>query len=124
MYIFQSITWTAYDIVKTSKSWTRQYEASVKTTRPSPLIQQSKRLYKDLGVQLFINGVVSTNSRQAAASGVVRDMDDNWILGFNHILGNCGPLEAELRGIMDEILILIENGFLKANIWTDNLEVV
>lgn len=61
---------------------------------------------------------------QAVVRGVVLDVDDKWILGFNHYLGNCNPLEAELWAITDGILILLQKGFNRATIQSDSLEVV
>ncbi|MBA0634063.1 hypothetical protein Godav_022221, partial [Gossypium davidsonii] len=62
-------------------------------------------------------------SGNASVGGVVRDRVSNWILGFNHYLGRCSPLEAELRGILDGIFI-VPKGYKKVRIQTDNLEVV
>ncbi|KAK5793696.1 hypothetical protein PVK06_034849 [Gossypium arboreum] len=45
---------------------------------------------------------------KATAGDVVRDMNGNWILGFNHYLGNCTPFELELWGVLDEILIMLK----------------
>ncbi|KAH1048328.1 hypothetical protein J1N35_039112 [Gossypium stocksii] len=60
----------------------------------------------------------------ASAGGVVRDRDGNWILGFTHYLGRCSPLEAELWSILDGILILLNKGYKRDKIQTENLEVV
>lgn len=63
-------------------------------------------------------------TRQAATGGVIRDMNGNWIIGFTHYLGQCNPLEAKHWGIMDGVLILLQNGLKQATIQTDCLEVV
>lgn len=65
---------------------------------------------------------MARDNGQAAAGGVIRDMDGKWIIGFNHYLRNCNPLEAELWGIMDGLLFLLQYGFAKATIQTDSLE--
>lgn len=67
---------------------------------------------------------MARDTGQVAAGGVIRDEDGKWILGFNHYLGNCNPLEVGLWGIMDGILIMIKKGFNRATIQTNNLEVV
>lgn len=66
---------------------------------------------------MFIDGAMTTTTGQAVTGGVVRDLDSNWILGFNYFLGNCNPLEAELWGIMDGVLIMLKNGYKKATIF-------
>ncbi|MBA0753391.1 hypothetical protein Gogos_022207 [Gossypium gossypioides] len=60
----------------------------------------------------------------ASVGGVLRDQDGNWILGFNCYLGNCTPFDEELWGILDGLLILLNKGYKRATIQTDNLEVV
>ncbi|KAG8502154.1 hypothetical protein CXB51_002169 [Gossypium anomalum] len=75
-------------------------------------------------MHLFIDGAVVRASGNASASGVVRDRDGNWILGFTHYLGRCSHLEAELWGILDGVLILLNKGYKRVKIQTDNLEVV
>ncbi|KAH1030700.1 hypothetical protein J1N35_042874 [Gossypium stocksii] len=75
-------------------------------------------------VHLFSDGVVARDSDNALPGGVVRDRNGNWILGYNHFLGRCSPLEAELWSIHDGLLILLSRGYKKARIQTDNLEVV
>ncbi|KAH1106567.1 hypothetical protein J1N35_010335 [Gossypium stocksii] len=40
------------------------------------------------------------------------------------VMIRCSPLEAELWGILDGILILLSKGYKKVQIQTDNLEVV
>ncbi|KAH1128738.1 hypothetical protein J1N35_000116 [Gossypium stocksii] len=72
----------------------------------------------------FPYGAVVRTSGCASVRGVVWDRDGNWILGFTHYLGRCSPLEAELWGILDGILILLNKGYKRVRIQTDNLEVV
>ncbi|KAK5770916.1 hypothetical protein PVK06_047075 [Gossypium arboreum] len=55
---------------------------------------------------------------------MVHDQVGNWILGFTHYLGRCLSLEVELWGILDGVLILLNKGYKKVQIHTDNLEVV
>ncbi|KAH1097100.1 hypothetical protein J1N35_014021 [Gossypium stocksii] len=77
----------------------------------------------DTWVCLSIDGAVPRDSGNAAAGGVVRDLDGNWIVDFNRVLGLCTPFEAEVWGILDGILILLNKGYMRATIMTDNLEV-
>ncbi|KAA3476291.1 putative LRR receptor-like serine/threonine-protein kinase [Gossypium australe] len=67
---------------------------------------------------------VARISENAAVGGMVRDWNGNWILGYTHYLGRCSPLEAELWGVLDGVLILLNKGYKKVKIQTDNLEVV
>ncbi|MFQ6666409.1 hypothetical protein Gotur_032765 [Gossypium turneri] len=53
----------------------------------------------------------STANKNAFAGGVVRDQAEKWILGYNHYLGSCTPFEAELWGILDGLLILLNKGY-------------
>ncbi|KAH1091709.1 hypothetical protein J1N35_018966 [Gossypium stocksii] len=59
----------------------------------------------------------------AAAGGVARDHEGNWIMGFTRFLGVCSPFEAEVWGILDGILILLNKGYRRILILNDNLEV-
>ncbi|KAA3458339.1 reverse transcriptase [Gossypium australe] len=84
---------------------------------------------KKLGNLLFLrrsnpDGAVARITGDASAGGVVQDQDGKWISGYTHYLGKCSPLEAELWGILDGVLILKNNGYKRIIINTDNLEVV
>ncbi|MBA0636274.1 hypothetical protein Godav_025193, partial [Gossypium davidsonii] len=75
-------------------------------------------------VHLFSDGAVERATGKASAGGAIRDMEGNWIVGFNHFLGNCTPFEAELWGILNGILVMLKKGYKRATIQTDNLEVI
>ncbi|MBA0843598.1 hypothetical protein Goarm_000770, partial [Gossypium armourianum] len=77
---------------------------------------------EDNWVYLFSDGVVARASENAFAGGVVRDQVGNWILGFNHYLGRCSLLEAELWGILDGILILLSKGYKKVRILKESVD--
>ncbi|KAA3482563.1 LINE-type retrotransposon LIb DNA [Gossypium australe] len=122
LLIFQNIAWTATEVVKVSNCWARQYESQRGDHKN---IQQSLRLTNNSDgnwVYLSTNGAVSSNTRDAAVGGVARDHKGNWLMGFNRFLGTCSPFEAELWGIMDGILILLNKGYRRIVIVTDNLE--
>lgn len=51
-------------------------------------------------------------------------MKGNCILGYNHFLSKCTSFEEKLWGIVDGILIILEKGYRRATIQTDNLEVI
>ncbi|MBA0875954.1 hypothetical protein Goshw_026328 [Gossypium schwendimanii] len=48
-------------------------------------------------------GVVKVNTRFASTSGVLRDQNGDWILGFNCRVGICSVYEAKLWGILDGV---------------------
>ncbi|KAK5832268.1 hypothetical protein PVK06_016069 [Gossypium arboreum] len=60
----------------------------------------------------------------AAAGGLLRDYNGNWIVGFIRYLGNCEVIDSELWGILDELKIALDRGFQKVIIRTNNLEAV
>ncbi|KAK5834247.1 hypothetical protein PVK06_018124 [Gossypium arboreum] len=72
---------------------------------------------------LSTDGAVARDSGYAATGGVVRYHVGNWIIGFTRFLGVCSPFEAEVWGILDGILILLNKGYRCTIILTDNLKV-
>lgn len=65
-------------------------------------------------VHLHTDGVVATSFGNTTVGEVVQDQQGNWILGFNRFLGHCMPFEAELWGILDGVLILLNKGYKKS----------
>ncbi|MBA0640585.1 hypothetical protein Goklo_023508, partial [Gossypium klotzschianum] len=55
---------------------------------------------------LYSDGAVKVDSRDVVVGGVIRDNKWRWILGFNRWLGQCSVFNAELRGILDDMLLL------------------
>ncbi|MBA0751503.1 hypothetical protein Gogos_000422 [Gossypium gossypioides] len=55
---------------------------------------------------LNTDGVVRVDSGAAAAGGVLRDKNGEWILGCNKYLGNCSILDVELWGILDDLKLI------------------
>ncbi|KAH1129774.1 hypothetical protein J1N35_001152, partial [Gossypium stocksii] len=104
--------------------WDQQFKPFLNGVKPNSPNSEIHSHYEDNWVYLFSNGAVARASRNASVGGVVCDRVDNWILGFNHYLGRCSPLEAELWGIFDGILILLHKGYKKVRIQIDNFEVV
>ncbi|KAK5836320.1 hypothetical protein PVK06_012104 [Gossypium arboreum] len=60
----------------------------------------------------------------AAAGGVLRDRNENWILGYNQYLRFCSVIEVELWGIMDGSSFLLERSYKSVIIQIDNMEAV
>lgn len=111
---FQNITWTAYEIVKVSLSWAQQFEPFLNGSKTNPPNSVIHSQYEDNWVHLFSDGVMARVFKNAFAGGVVCDQAGNWILGFNHYLGKCSPFVAELWGILDRLLILLNKGYKSA----------
>ncbi|KAH1046624.1 hypothetical protein J1N35_037408 [Gossypium stocksii] len=124
LFIFQNIVWTAYDVLKTSLSWAQHFESFLLETKNETKHLESCQFCSEDWAYLFKDGAVARASGNAAAGGVVRDRYGNWILGFTHYLGRCSPLEAEFWGILDGILIILNKGYKRVKIQTNNLEVV
>ncbi|KAL1185378.1 hypothetical protein V6Z11_A01G111000 [Gossypium hirsutum] len=117
LFIFQSINWTAYDVIKSSLSLAQHFEPFLIGTKVRSTSSEIHHHFSEDWVHLFSDG-------NALAGEVVRGRNGNWILEFTHYLSNCSPLEAEFWGILDGILILLNKGYKRVNIQTDNLEVV
>ncbi|KAL1152668.1 hypothetical protein V6Z11_A09G125900 [Gossypium hirsutum] len=124
LFIFQYINWSASETIKSFLSWALHFE---------PFFIEAKTTVSNHGVHhhladnwahLFTDGAVARDSGNAAARSVIRDRSGNWILGFTHYLGRCSPLEAELWGILDGILVSLSKSYKKVRIQSDSLEVV
>ncbi|KAA3486878.1 LINE-1 reverse transcriptase isogeny [Gossypium australe] len=124
LFIFQHISWSATEVVKVSSCWARQYESIQDVHKSTDQNFNIPNSSEGKWVYLSTDGAVSSNTGVAATGGVARDYEGNWILGFNHFLGNYSPIEAEIWGIMDGILILLNKGYRRIIIISDNLEVV
>ncbi|KAK5840215.1 hypothetical protein PVK06_009102 [Gossypium arboreum] len=77
-------------------SWAQHFEPFLIGTKAASSSSEIHHHSSDDWVQLFTDGAVARDSRNASAGGVVRDQDRNWILGFTHYLGRCSLMEAEL----------------------------
>ncbi|KAA3475886.1 RNA-directed DNA polymerase (Reverse transcriptase) [Gossypium australe] len=124
LLIFQNISWTASEVVQVSNCWARQYDSTRGVSKIAQQEASTTNTPGDNWVHLSTDGAVNNISGAAAAGGVARDHEGNWILGFNRFLGNCTPIEAEFWGILDGILILLNKGYKRINIMSDNIEVV
>lgn len=124
LFIFQNISQPATEIIKASLNWTGQFEASQNNAKPKSLNPYFKEHSKERWVHLFVDGAMERDTEKSTTGGVIRDMDGNWILRFNHYLGSCTLFEAELQGILDGVLVILGKGYKRATIRMDRLEVV
>ncbi|MBA0670449.1 hypothetical protein Goklo_024809, partial [Gossypium klotzschianum] len=67
---------------------------------------------------------VKEDSDLATIGGILRDTYSRWILGFNQFAGICSILNAELWGNLEGLMIVMDMGFDKVFILSDNQEVV
>ncbi|MFQ6644821.1 hypothetical protein Gotur_019321 [Gossypium turneri] len=87
LFTFQGTSWSACETVKSSYSWAKQYASLHKD---GPHERQEAMLAVSLSngwIRLNTDGAVKVNSRLAAAEGVLRDQNGEWILGYNRCLG-------------------------------------
>ncbi|MBA0876724.1 hypothetical protein Goshw_003923 [Gossypium schwendimanii] len=73
---------------------------------------------------LNTGGPVNSVSGFFAAGGVIHDGKGNWVLGYNRFLGKCSVAIVELWGILDDVLILQNQGYNQVSIHSNNLEIV
>ncbi|MBA0729618.1 hypothetical protein Golax_022533, partial [Gossypium laxum] len=54
--------------------------------------------YNSFGIGLYLNidGSVRLEDGSAAARGIVRNRNGEWVIGFNRFLGSCSVFEAKL----------------------------
>ncbi|MBA0796177.1 hypothetical protein Gohar_006969 [Gossypium harknessii] len=77
------------------QSWAQQFkfhQSGYKINKYNPIHNFQDN---SLWVQLYIDGAVVRDTRNAFAGGMLQDQCRNWILGFNRYLGKCLPFEAE-----------------------------
>ncbi|KAA3453503.1 reverse transcriptase [Gossypium australe] len=124
LFIFQNIHGTSFELVKASLSWAQNFESIIIKPKVVVIFSGAQQHCFENWIHLSSDGAVARMFGNAAAGGVVRDRDGNWILGYTHYMGSCSPLEAELWSILDGVLTLMNKGYKRVKIQTDNLEVV
>ncbi|KAG8492505.1 hypothetical protein CXB51_009760 [Gossypium anomalum] len=121
---FAKDVWTLVLPEKLKQScWARQYELQNGINQTNNHSSNSANSLDDTWVFLSTDGAMARDFGYATTGGVVRDHDGNWIVGFTHFLGVCSPFEAEIWGILNGILILLNKGYRRTIILTDNFEV-
>ncbi|MBA0750815.1 hypothetical protein Gogos_002200, partial [Gossypium gossypioides] len=124
LFIFQGRSWSLREIVQVSLSWVNQLfsalRADFKGNFKPPVEKES---FEDL---IFLNtdGAVQLGSRNAAAGGVVRDANGDWIFGYNRCLEKCSIFNAELWGILEGLRLIQQRGHDEVIIKYDSFEVV
>ncbi|KAE8729875.1 hypothetical protein F3Y22_tig00003096pilonHSYRG00043 [Hibiscus syriacus] len=75
-------------------------------------------------IKAYSDGAVNLGDGSAAAGGVLRNHNGDWIVGFSRSLGKCLVLIAELWGAHDTLVHALRLGFKSVVIEKDNAEVV
>ncbi|MBA0735302.1 hypothetical protein Gogos_019163, partial [Gossypium gossypioides] len=102
--IFSSTLWSVEEIVKNAYSWATHYVAG----RNGGSVRQTSRV----------------DIIEAGRWIQLRDHNGKWLIGFNHRLGNCFVFEAELWGILDDVMLVQGRHYDKVLVQTDNMEVI
>ncbi|MBA0566656.1 hypothetical protein Golob_011454, partial [Gossypium lobatum] len=58
------------------------------------------------------------------SGGVIRNGNEEWIVGYNRYLGNYSVFDAELWDILDELTIIQDMHYAGVKIQADSLEAV
>ncbi|MBA0608343.1 hypothetical protein Godav_020574, partial [Gossypium davidsonii] len=73
-------------------------------------------------IRLRSDGVVNEETDFVATGGVLRDYNGRWILGYNRYLGFCFVMKVELWGILDGLVLLLEQKYDSEMVQTDSME--
>ncbi|KAK5838405.1 hypothetical protein PVK06_007134 [Gossypium arboreum] len=117
-------SWSIFDIIRASYSWIKHV---LKTDQSHFEYKEEDDLVLSFARRLgFLNsnGSVRLEDDSAAAGGIVRNRNGEWIIGYNIFLGSCSMFEAELWGILDGLNTLIDRGLDNVMVQTDSLEVM
>ncbi|KAK5787192.1 hypothetical protein PVK06_041845 [Gossypium arboreum] len=112
------------DFTQGSVSWAIQIHSCPQGVPFRCLRQSSETRFTKERVFLNTDGVVQLDTGFAAAGGIVRDKDGNWIAGFHRFIGKCSVFDAELWGIFDGLRLVQKRGHNQVIILSDSLEVV
>ncbi|KAK5840193.1 hypothetical protein PVK06_009079 [Gossypium arboreum] len=77
LFIFQGITWMAYEIVKVSFSWAQQYELSLYGDQCTSHFSGSHATLEGTWMHLFIDGAMARDYGNVLTGGVLRDQYGN-----------------------------------------------
>ncbi|KAH1031126.1 hypothetical protein J1N35_043300 [Gossypium stocksii] len=70
------------------------------------------------------NTSLRLDTGNASAGAVARDMNGQWLFGFNKFLGKCSIFDAELWGIFEGFKIIQRRGHDRVIILSDSLDVI
>lgn len=105
-FIFQGSTSNAFEIVKVSLSWARQFLFVHKDSPPGRCIGiQDQSLSRNF-VYLHIDDARNVSTGFVSVGGVLWNQFGDWIIDFNHTFGNCSVFDIELWTTWDGLLLL------------------
>ncbi|KAE8705846.1 hypothetical protein F3Y22_tig00110415pilonHSYRG00056 [Hibiscus syriacus] len=68
------------------------------------------------------DGAVHKISSNGSVGGLIRNMNGDWIIGFNKPVGISTPLQAELWGILEGLHLALSHNFERLQWQTDSAE--
>lgn len=77
-------------------SWAKQFSSSNREVVCEDSGATSRDHLSDGWIILNIDGAVQVDSGHAKARGVLRDVNGDWILGYNKYLRKCSIFDVEL----------------------------
>ncbi|MFQ6650171.1 hypothetical protein Gotur_022340 [Gossypium turneri] len=75
-------------------------------------------------ISFCTDGAVQIASENAAARGAIRNVNGEWIMGYNRNLGKCSIFDAELWGKLDGLTLIQNMSYDGVKIQCDSSEVV
>ncbi|CAN1175637.1 Putative ribonuclease H protein At1g65750 [Linum perenne] len=126
--LFNGVVWSIEEVSNQVKFWVLLLSSSWKAGqlgREAPGMARQTQLIgwrpADEGwFTLNSDGSLYTQDYRAAAGGIIRDCRGNFVSSFAINLGSCSIMRAELRGIIEGIILAWEKGIRKLCIQTDS----
>ncbi|CAN1121361.1 Putative ribonuclease H protein At1g65750, partial [Linum perenne] len=126
--VFDGVSWSTEEVRNQAKFWDLLLSSSWKAGqlgREAPSLAREAQL---IGWRPAVEGWCSLNSdgslysrsNRAVTGGLIRDHEGRLIASFASNLGSCSIMRAELRGIIDGMLLAWEKGVRKLVIQTDS----
>ncbi|XP_012435482.1 uncharacterized protein LOC105762121 [Gossypium raimondii] len=122
--IFQGISWSFIETIKSSMCWAKQYFSTHKRDLSNHIEAVHDSSMIGNWIHLFIDGAVKLDAGFATSGEIACKQEGEWIIGFNHYLRLCSVFDAKLWVVLDGFTLTHERGCQKVVIHIDNLEVV
>ncbi|MBA0781832.1 hypothetical protein Gotri_002715, partial [Gossypium trilobum] len=124
LFIFQGKSWSSREIVQVSLSWVNQLFSALSVDFKGNLKPPFEKESFEDPIFLNTDGALQLGSENAAAGGVVRDANGDWIFGYNRRLEKCSIFNAKLWGILEGLRLIQQRGHDEVIIQSDSFEVV
>lgn len=124
LFIFQGHPCSPREVVNNSVCWASHCFSIPKDISSGVLGPSLDE--QDYGSTIFLNndGVVHLDTGRAFAGCVARDINGQWLFGFNRYLRKCSIFDAELWGILEGLKLIQKRGHDRVIILSDNLDVI